>query len=106
MLEVCIAATLLALVASAGLGGTLLAQREATLAALRQNAIALAEERRELLASGTTDDIAGWQARVAAALPGGEGTHGGGSVQVRWRTPGVTDGRCPGATCVVLGMAP
>jgi type II secretory pathway pseudopilin PulG len=110
MLEVCIAATLLGLVASAALGSSAMAQRDATLAALRQNAITLAEERLESAAGSAAVDDAGWQARVAAALPGGDGAvqsaANGTIVSVRWRAPGPLDTRCPGATCVQLGSRP
>ena len=110
MLEVCIATMLLGFIASAALGGSALAQREATLAALRQSAVALAEERLEWAVSSTTVDEAGWQARVAAALPSGTGsTQGAGNrtlVSVRWRAPGLIDTRCPGTTCVLLGANP
>ncbi len=108
MLEVCIASALLAMAASSSLGATLLAQREASLAALRQNAVALANEQLEWAAAAGNDAAtAAWQGRVASALPGGEGgvvaSAGSVEVTVRWRVPGVSDTRCPGATCVVLG---
>lgn len=107
MFEVCVASALLALAASASLGATLLAQREATLAVLRQNAIALATEQFEWAATGADAATVAWQGRVAAALPGGEGSVAGSAanarVSVRWRAPGVVDTRCPGTTCVVLG---
>jgi len=107
MFEACIASALLGLVASASLGATLLAQREASLAALRQTAIALATEPLEWAATGVTDQPDQWRARVASALPGGEGSVSGSVaaplVSVRWRAPGISDARCPGATCVVLG---
>ncbi len=110
MLEVLIASVLLGVAASASLGATLLAQREASLAVLRQNAIALAAEQLEWAATGAEGDTAAWQARVAAALPGGEGslagTPGAPRVSVRWRAVGVDDTRCPGSGCVVLGGAP
>jgi len=107
LLEVCIASVLLGLVASASLGATVLAQREASLAALRRNAISLAAERLEWVAGGAEPDSAAWQARVAGALPGGEGSVAGPAsaprVTVRWRAAGIDDPRCPGSTCVVLG---
>ena len=110
MLEVCIAGALLGLVASAGLGATLVAQREASLTALRQNAVALATEPLEWAATGAPDQPEDWRARVAAALPGGEGSVSGPAavprVSVRWQVPGVSDVRCPGAACVVLGGSP
>lgn len=109
-LEVCIASALLGLLAATGLGGATLAQREATLAAVRQSALALAEERLDLQAAGATADDAGWQARVAAALPGGQGSisadAAGVQVQVRWQAPGSSDTRCPGTTCVALRSVP
>lgn len=107
MLEVSIASALLGLVASASLGATLLAQREASSAALRQSALALAAEQLEWHASGADADAAAWQARVAAALPGGQGSIAGAPgaprITVRWRAIGVDDPRCPGLACVVLG---
>jgi len=105
-LETCIATTLFGLIASTSLGASTLAQREATDSSLRQHALALAAERLDLLAGGLANDDAAWQGRVAAALPGGEGSlvASGNSllVQVRWRLPGSQDARCPGTNCVAL----
>ncbi|MBU3694664.1 MAG: hypothetical protein FGM40_07545 [Rhodocyclaceae bacterium] len=109
-LEVCVAAALLGLTASGTLGAATAAQRDATLAGMRQTAVALAEERLEALSTASGSDEAGWQARVAAALPGASArtqtSASGLTVEVRWRAPTVSDLRCPGLTCVRLHGGP
>lgn len=105
-MEVCIAAVLLGLNASAVLGSMTAARRDATLAAMRQTAIVLAEQRIEALAIADGPDESGWLAQVSAALPGGSGSLSvsgdGTTVAIRWNAPGAADSACPGRTCVTL----
>jgi type II secretory pathway pseudopilin PulG len=105
-LEVCIALALFSISASALLGGVSLILRDATLAGMRQAAIALATEGLDRVATGVGPDSTDWQLRVASALPGGAGAQrsdaSGVTVEVRWRAPVVSDTRCPGLVCVVL----
>lgn len=104
--EACVAMTLLGLNALLVLAAAAEARRDATLAAMRQTAIALAEERVEAMTVPDGPDDASWSARVSAALPDGDGSLSQNddttSIEVRWRAPGVSDGRCPGLVCVAL----
>jgi hypothetical protein len=104
--EACVAMTLLGLNAMLVLAAAAEARREATLAAMRQTAVALAEERAESITIPDGPDDASWSTRVSAALPGGSGNLSQrddvATVEVRWRAPGVSDGRCPGLVCVAL----
>jgi|GEM_PF-2791773 len=107
--EACIAMMLLGLNALLVLSAAAEARRDATLAAMRQTAIALAEERAESIAIPDGPDDASWSTRVSAALPHGIGNrsqnHDTATIEVRWRAPGVSDGRCPGLVCVALAGA-
>jgi len=97
---------LLGLNTSAVLGSMTAARRDATFAAMRQTALALAEQRIEALAIPDGPDEAGWLAQVSTVLPGGGGSllvsGVGATVAVRWNAPGVADSGCPGRTCVTL----